>query len=107
MLLNLFQESFVPEDVASAVSSPVPQILWDGVNALLVVESEIVTTCPADELPSALLAAYYCFNLSYPNGSNHFFSLLEILLLDKVPQKIHPRVSTILSALQNVEEHDD
>lgn len=95
--------SVVAEEAAGGVKSPSPQVLWNGTTALLVVEEEIVTTCPKEEIPIALLAAYFNFNISYPKGSSHFYSILEILLLDRVPVKVHSKVATILSALQNIE----
>ena len=99
----ILQESTTPEEVACGVSSPTPTILWNRITAVLVVEQEIVTTVPQEEVPTALLAAYFVFNLSYPKGGSHCFSLLEILLLDRVPNNVHPKVSTLLSGLQGFE----
>ena len=89
------------ECAAAGVGSPSPVILWNGTTALLVCEQEVVTECPQDEITTALLATYYCFNISYPKGSSLFYTLLEILLLDKVPPKILPKIATMLSALEN------
>ena len=42
---------------AAGVGSPSPVILWNGTTALLAVEQEVMTDCPEDEIPTALLAS--------------------------------------------------
>ena len=73
----------VIEDAAAGVQSPTLLILWNGTTTIIM-EQYVVTICPQDELQSALLAAYFCFNISYPKGSILFYSILQILLLDRV-----------------------
>ena len=88
--------------MAAAATVPQPVIIWNGETAFLVVEKEVICTLPANEAPVALLAAYYNFDIAYPKGCRQLMTSLEILLLNKMPKKVPAKVSTLLSAIQNV-----
>ena len=88
---------------ACKVQLPTPTLLVQGGTAVtLVVERQILCSVPSKEVPLALLAAYYSFNMEYPKGIKKCLTTLEILLLDLVPSKVDPKVSALLSALTNI-----
>lgn len=78
-----------------------PTVLYDrdGGSAVPVVDQVVVCTVPTSELVLSLLGAYYVFDINYPKGYNRFYSALEIFVFDKVPKKVDPKVSTLLSCL--------
>ena len=103
-MFSLFiKESVLIEEVACGVAPPTPTLVNNTKSTVLVTERQIVSICPTNEAVTALLAAYYCFNIEYPRGSLLFFTALEILLLGKVPKKIHSKISTVMSALESVQ----
>ena len=67
--------------------STYPTLVNNTKSTVLVTERQIVSICPTNEAVTALLAAYYCFNIEYPSGSLLFFTALEILLLEKFLRK--------------------
>ena len=79
-----------------------PVVLYNTVDpAVLIVEKQIICSVPKPEnIPIALLAAYYIFDIEYVRGSNNVYTKVEILLLDKVPEKMPNKVGIMLSALQ-------
>ena len=93
--------------VARAVPSPQPCIVArasDGnvKDAFLVIERSplikkisVVKSCLL-----VLFSSYYAFNVHYPHGCCNFFTLLEVLFLNrKVPPR-KPRLSALASQLQ-------
>ena len=66
--------------------STYPTLVNNTKSTVLVTERQIVSICPTNEAVTALLAAYYCFNIEYPSGSLLFFTALEILLLEIAPR---------------------
>ena len=93
--------------VARAVPSPQPCTVArasDGnvKDAFLVIErSPLIRKVP--DTKSCLLvlfSSYYAFNVHYPDGCCNFFTLLEVLFLDrKVPPR-KPRLSALVSQLK-------
>ncbi len=71
-------------------------------SAFLAAEKELITDIPPNEVATAYLAAFYIFNMEYPQGSKMVGMLLEILLLDKIPPKLPSKIGTILSTLQSI-----
>ena len=86
------------------MAPPTPTIVYNQKSAMLIVERKVLTVCPLQEVMTALLAGYYCFNIEYPKGTSLFFSVIEILLLGKTPRNIHTKVQAILAALTSVQK---
>ena len=53
------------------------------------------------DLPFALMAAFFVFNIRYPRGCNNLFSFLEIITLKYPSNKASATVKYFLSSLQN------
>ena len=93
-MCSLFiKEGVLIEEVACGVAPPTPTLVNNTKSTVQVTERQIVST---NEAVIALLAAYYCFNIEYPRGSLLFFTALKILILVKVPKKIHSKIFTCL-----------
>ena len=65
--------------------------------AILVVEHQIMCNMPLKEVPLGLMAAFYVFNMEYPKGIQKTLMALEIIVLDIVPAKVHPKVASFLT----------
>ena len=63
-------------------------------DAFLVIEKKTICGIPDTDLLLALLAAFYTFNMHYPEGCNNIYSLFEAALLGKK----HPVQKTCLAA---------
>lgn len=87
---------------AAANVEKIPTILYDkdGDFAVLVVDQVVVCNVATSEIPLTLLVAYYVFDINYPKGLSRFYSASEILVFDKVPRKVDPKVSTLPSCLK-------
>ena len=66
------------------------------VEVFLVCEQQVITKVTGIEAPMALLAAYYSYNMSYPKGTNSFFTFLEIKLCDLKIDRIPVVVSNLV-----------
>ena len=78
---------------------PHPQLLFFSGKCILLLEKEMLCPdIPPEEAPLALLVSYY---IAYPSGCYNLCLFLEILLLDMVPKKIPPKVSSLFTALQS------
>ena len=71
----------------------------DVLRAYLVVDSHVIDEVPIGDLPFALMAAYFVFNICYPKGCNNFFSFLEIVVLNYCPEKASPSVKYLLAKI--------
>ena len=78
-----------------------PVVLVSREQAVLVIEKKPHCILSFEHVPAVLLGSYFIFNIQYPKGCANFFQLLEILLLDSVPQKVHHKVSTVLASLSH------
>ena len=47
-------------------------------DAFLVIEKKIICKIPHADLPLALLAAFYVFNMHYPEGCNNIYFFLRL-----------------------------
>ena len=62
--------------------------LEDVKDAFLVAEKKIICKVPPIEVPLALLATFYTFNMHYPQGCTNFYTFFECLFLGrKIPYK--------------------
>ena len=50
------------------------------------------------------MAAFYVFNMEYPKGIQRILMALEIIVLDIVPAKVHPKVASLLSAVTKIDQ---
>lgn len=71
----------------------------DMLQAYLVVDNHIVDEVPITDLPLALMAAYFVFNICYPKGCNNFYSFLEVVVLGYSPEKASPTVKYFLTKI--------
>lgn len=53
-------------------------------------ERAMLMKCKPVEAPLYLLAAYYAYNIKYPEGLENFYMLLEYIVLEKSPPKKMP-----------------
>ena len=56
----------------------------------VVVEQAMLFKCTPVEVPVYLLAAYYVYNMQYPEGLESFYMFLEHIVLEKAPPKKLP-----------------
>ena len=98
------QESFDVSNAAAWANGPQPQLISNCTLCCLVVEEQLVLgKVPPSEAALALLGAYYIFNIEYPKGLQNLGTFLEIVLLDKVPRKVPPKVSNLLLSLKTIQ----
>ena len=69
--------------------------------AVIVVEKKPLCDVLLSDLPLAMLAAFYCFDLQYPKGFVNFFTLCEILALKHGSHKLGNKVETVFTVLSN------
>ena len=74
------------------IASPQPVVLVRGSTespkeAFLVCEHSILCSIPVEEAALTLLAAYYTFNMQYPQGCINVFCFLQVLFLNTTPPK--------------------
>ena len=49
--------------------------------AFLIVDGNVVSDIPVEDVPIYLLAAFYAFNICYPGGCHNIYCFLEVILL--------------------------
>lgn len=95
------------EKAASDVPEVAPCILVSGQlnkvkeTYLVVEKKQICQVKPSILSPLLLLAAFYCYNMSYPTGLKSLYAFLEYVILDMKPQKMSSvlaQFTTYLSA---------
>lgn len=64
--------------------------------AHLVVDKNVIDVVEMADLPFALLAAFFVFNICYPRGCSNFYTMLEILMLHYSCEKANPSVKQLL-----------
>ncbi len=72
-------------------------------DAYLVLEKQIVCKLPPDELPLGLLAAFYVFNVHYPDGCSNLYSFFESALLQKKHGQRKTRLAGVMATLSNMD----
>ena len=77
--------------------------LSDVKDAFLVIEKKVICRIPHTDLPLALLAAFYAFNMHYPEGCNNIYSFFEAALLGKRHPGRKTRLAAVLATLSNLE----
>ena len=72
-------------------------------DAFLVIEKKPLCKVPLQQLPIALIAAFYAFHMHYPQGCTNLYTFFECLVLGKkVPNK-RTRLSSVLARIDNFE----
>ncbi len=71
----------------------------DTPQAYLVVDNHIVNEVPIADVPFALMAAYFVFNICYPKGCNNLYSFLEVVVLNYSAEKASPSVKYFLAKI--------
>jgi len=61
----------------------------------VVVEKALLMKCSPVEAPVYLLAAYYAYNMKYPEGLDNFFLFLEYIALGKACPKNVSQLGTL------------
>ena len=72
-------------------------------DAFLVIEKKIICKIPHTDLPLALLAAFYVFNMHYPEGCNNIYSFFEAALMGKKHPGRKTCLAAVLATLSNLE----
>ena len=68
----------------------------------LVCEKSLLSKINLSDLPIALFATYYVFNMQYCAGCTNFFTFLEVIFLNiAVPKKT--KINHLLNMLDNVD----
>ena len=49
--------------------------------AFLIIDGNVVSDVPVEDVPIYLLAAFYAFNICYPGGCHNIYCFLEVILL--------------------------
>ena len=66
----------------------------------LVTDGQIVFEIEkVQNIPLILLAAYFAFNIQYPDGCKNFYAFLEVVFLNVASSKVAASVKHVLSAL--------
>lgn len=108
LLFCCTQETTNPRDASAEMCTAQPCIVVRGLmespkDAFLVVEKKPLCKVPLQQLPLALIAAFYSFNMHYPQGCTNFYTFFEWLVLGKkVPNK-RTRLSSVLARIDNFE----
>ena len=106
VLLFFHKASLSVETAAASQNYHHPSLLvkdftHSSIEVFIVAENTIVTQVCGLEAPTALLSAYYAFNMHYPKGSTCVCTLLEILLCGLKPAKVPQIISNNLIGLNN------
>ena len=94
------------KDTARNVPSPQPCIIVrasDGKvkDSFLVIErTPLINKVLAKDILLVLLSSFFAFNVHYPEGCCNFYSLLEVLFLNKKIPPRKPRLSALVSQLK-------
>ena len=92
---------------ARDVPSPQPCIIVRGSDgkikdAFLVIErAPLFTKVPVQDILLVLFASFFVFNVHYPEGCCNFYSLLEVLFLNKKIPPRKPRLSALVTQLRD------
>lgn len=69
------------------------------VEAYLVVDKHIIDKFSIIDIPFALMAAFFVYNICYPKGCNNFYTFLEIVVLKFSLEKASPSVKYLLAKI--------
>jgi len=88
------------------IASPQPVVMVSGSaehpkEAFLVCKHSILCSIPVEEAALTLLAAYYTFNMQYPQGCINVFCFLEVLFLNTTPPK-RTKLCQVLAMYENI-----
>ena len=75
--------------------SPIFTITGEGqsdASAYMIVDKRVIDTVEMAELPFALMAAFFVYNICYLRGCNNFYCMVEILVLKYNSEKASPSV---------------
>ncbi len=81
----------------------VKKVIGSVCDAYLVLEKQIVCKLPPDELPPAILAVLYVFNVHYPDGCSNLYSFFESALLQKKHGQRKTRLAGVMATLSNMD----
>lgn len=65
---------------------------------MLVIDNQVICDIEEDDIPFALMSAYYVFNICYVQGCNNVFKFFESSLLNtktKVPPSVNHFMATL------------
>lgn len=65
----------------------------------LIVDKNIVDKVEPQDIPFALMAAFYVFNIHYPKGCHVLYAFLEVLALTFTPEKAPASVKHLFANL--------
>ena len=92
--------------MAKQSAYPTPYILVSreggDVQTFLVVDKTIISEIKScSDIPFCLMAAYFVFNICYPQGCTNLFSFLEVITLNYPSTKVSATVKYFISGLYN------
>ena len=73
--------------------------------AYMIVDKRIIDTVEMAEMPLALMAAFFLYNICYPRGCSNFYCMLEILVLKYNCEKASPSVKHLLPKILHTLSH--
>ena len=96
--------------IASSNNTLEPYIMVYGedqsnANAYLIVDKRVIGIVKMTELPFALMAAFFVYNICYPRGCSNFYSMLEILVLKYSSEKASPSIKHLLPKILPAKSH--
>jgi len=89
-------------------SSPFVIVVGSSTNpeqCFLVIDRNLISEIPFDDIPAYLLAAFYVLNICYPEGCNNLYTFFEVILLGlKEPTiSVNLSVKNLLGRLSCIE----
>ena len=68
---------------------------------LVIERAPLINKVPIKDMLLVLFASFFVFDVHYPEGCCNFYSLLEVLFLDKKIPPRKPRLSALVSQLRD------
>jgi len=65
----------------------------------LIVDKHVIDEIDFVDIPFALMAAFFVYNICYPKGCTNFYTFLEIVVLKYSAEKAPPSVKFLLSKI--------
>lgn len=102
----LLQETTAPKDAGLEMSTAQPCVVVRGSlqepkDAFLVIEKRVFCKISLAEIPLALLAAFFSFNMHYPQGCTNFYTFFECFFMGKKTPNKKTRLASILARIAN------
>ena len=67
--------------------------------AFLVVDRQVVMEVSIDDIPLALMSAFFIFNIHYPKGCSNFYAFMEVYTIGYLVSRASPTVKHFVTGL--------